>query len=101
MKKRILFLISDTGGGHRAAAKAIEEAVHFLYPDTYDTFIEDLWKGHTPWPVNKIPNTYGWLTGPGRSLWWLLWTSSARFPAHRMVVPSISSVLGRRVVRFF
>ena len=27
MPKRILFLMSDTGGGHRAAAEAIRDAI--------------------------------------------------------------------------
>jgi hypothetical protein len=36
MQKRILFLISDTGGGQRAAAQAIAEAIHFLHPDRYE-----------------------------------------------------------------
>lgn len=100
MKKRILFLMSDTGGGHRAAAGAIEEAIHFLYPTRYDTYVEDIWKEHTPWPVNKIPNTYGWLTGPGLPLWRLMWSGSVRLPAHRLVMPGISPVLERKMLRY-
>jgi 1,2-diacylglycerol 3-beta-galactosyltransferase len=100
MKKRILFLMSDTGGGHRAAALAIEEAIHHLYPETYQTYVEDIWKHHTPWPVNKIPNTYAWLTGPGLPLWRLMWSGSVRWPAHRLVIPGISPVLERKMLRY-
>lgn len=100
MKKRILFLMSDTGGGHRAAACAIEEAIHYLYPNAYDIFIEDIWKTHTPWPINKIPNYYPWLTGPGLPLWRLMWSSSTRFPAHKIVFPSISPVVERTVMGY-
>jgi 1,2-diacylglycerol 3-beta-galactosyltransferase len=100
MKKRILFLMSDTGGGHRASAQAIEEAIHYLYPNMYEVFIEDIWKRHTPWPINKIPNSYSWLTGPGLPLWKLMWTSSSQFKAHKLVLPSISPILERKIIRY-
>ena len=35
MKKKILYLYSDTGGGHRSAATAITHAVEHLYKDKY------------------------------------------------------------------
>ena len=100
MKKRILFLMSDTGGGHRAAAKAIEEAIHHLSPHTYNTFIEDFWRFHTPWPLNKIPATYPWFTGPGLPLWKLMWFGSARLRTHKIFFPGISPVLRRHGVRY-
>ena len=31
-RKRVLFLLSDTGGGHKASAKAIQMALDQLYP---------------------------------------------------------------------
>ncbi len=99
MKKRILFLMSDTGGGHRAAARAIAEAVHHLYPHSYHTHIEDFWRFHTPWPFNKIPATYPWLTGPGLPLWKLMWFGSARLGAYRLV-PGASPLLRRRATRY-
>ena len=100
MKKRILFLMSDTGGGHRAAAQAIEEGIHHLYSGRFDVVVEDVWRCHTPWPVNQIPETYPWLIGPGLPLWKLLWYGSASLPIHRVVFPSISPVLHRTAVRF-
>ncbi len=100
MKKRILFLMSDTGGGHRAAAHAIEEAIQYLYPNMFDILIEDIWRGHTPWPINKIPNSYAWLTGPGLLVWKFMWSSSALLKAHKLVLPSISPVLERKAVRY-
>ncbi|MEW5957948.1 MAG: glycosyltransferase [Chloroflexota bacterium] len=100
MKKRILFLMSDTGGGHRAAAQAIEEAIHHLYPDTYEVFIEDIWKRHTPWPINRLPDSYSWLTGPGLPLWKFMWSSSSQLKAHKLVLPSISPILERKIIRY-
>jgi 1,2-diacylglycerol 3-beta-galactosyltransferase len=101
MKKRILFLMTDAGGGHRAAAMAVDEAIHHLYPDTYDTIIEDLWKKHTPWPMNKLPDTYPWMTGPGIPMWKLLWLISTTAQPHKVVFPSVSPVLKRYISGYF
>lgn len=79
MQKRILFLMSDTGGGHRASAQAIKEAIVHLHPHKYDILIEDIWQHHTCWPFNAIPRTYSWLTGPGLPVWKALWRVS-HFP---------------------
>eukprot|EP00171_Calliarthron_tuberculosum_P012179 IDg12179t1 len=40
---RVLLLISDTGGGHRASADALSAAFHELYPGRVDTQIVDFW----------------------------------------------------------
>jgi len=101
MKKRILFLMSDTGGGHRAAAEAIDEAIHHLYPNTFHTFIEDLWKEHTPWPVNKIPAAYPWMIARGMPIWKLIWLMSTTLKPHKVVLPSVSPVVRRKITRYF
>ena len=33
-----MILMSDTGGGHRASAKAIEDALNELYPNQIEVF---------------------------------------------------------------
>ena len=35
-RKRVLFLFSDTGGGHRSAPNAMIEAMGLEFPDTFD-----------------------------------------------------------------
>ncbi len=100
MKKRILFLMSDTGGGHRASAQAIADAIHYLYPDQYDILIQDVWKHHTPWPVNKIPNMYGWLTGPGLLIWRLFWLSTTRLQGYRLILSGVSPILNKQVADY-
>jgi 1,2-diacylglycerol 3-beta-galactosyltransferase len=72
-KKRILFLMSDTGGGHRASALAINEAIDVLHPGRHESIIEDVWKHHMIWPIRLMPDTYGWITGPGKPIWAALW----------------------------
>lgn len=44
-KPRIGFVVCEAGGGHKAAARALTEALHQAYPETYDTVtvcVEDM-----------------------------------------------------------
>ncbi len=54
----ILFLMSDTGGGHRAASRAIEAALQEKHPGLFTTELVDVWKDYTPFPFNTMPQTY-------------------------------------------
>lgn len=36
-KKRIGFIVCDAGGGHKAAARALSDALHLHYPNQYET----------------------------------------------------------------
>lgn len=60
-KKRILVLMSMTGGGHKASAEAIEAGFKQLYGDKYHFDIVDAWAEHTPAPFNRLPDTYSFL----------------------------------------
>jgi len=57
-KRRILFLFSDTGGGHRSAAEAIIEAIHLEYPGQIDCEMVDILKDYGPPPINLAPRIY-------------------------------------------
>ncbi len=67
--KRILFLMSDTGGGHRAAAEAIMAALDIRYPGEFKADLVDAWR-HTPFPFNHSPETYEPTVRYGRLGWW-------------------------------
>jgi 1,2-diacylglycerol 3-beta-galactosyltransferase len=54
----ILFLMSDTGGGHRAAARAIEFALNERYPGQFTSELVDCWKDYTPFPLSTMPDVY-------------------------------------------
>jgi 1,2-diacylglycerol 3-beta-galactosyltransferase len=56
--KRILFLFSDTGGGHRSAAEAIIEALQIQYGDQVAPEMVDILKDYAPLPLNYLPNIY-------------------------------------------
>ncbi len=101
MRKRILFLMSDTGGGHRASALAIGEAIEHLYPDQFEILIEDIWTEHTRWPVNQMPQLYPWLSNSGTRWWRLLWKTT-RQPLLWQGVMRLANLLTRRkMLRFF
>ena len=69
MSKRILFLMSDTGGGHRAAAEAIAAALHMKYGEKVDIELVDVFKAYSPFPWNYMPELYPWLISHGKSSW--------------------------------
>ncbi|RHN39728.1 putative monogalactosyldiacylglycerol synthase [Medicago truncatula] len=74
--KKVLILMSDTGGGHRASAEAIKAAFYQEYGDDYQVFITDLWSEHTPWPFNQIPKSYSFLVKHG-PLWRMTYYGTA------------------------
>lgn len=61
-KPSILFLFSDTGGGHRSAAEAIIEALQFEFPDHFDIRMIDFFRQYAPLPLNFAPEIYPYLS---------------------------------------
>jgi 1,2-diacylglycerol 3-beta-galactosyltransferase len=57
-KRRILFLFSDTGGGHRSAAEAIIEALEMKYSGVIETEMVDIFKDYSPLPFKYMPDLY-------------------------------------------
>lgn len=57
-RPHILFLFSDTGGGHRSAAEAIIEALHLEYGEAVSTEMVDIIKEYAPPPLNHLPTLY-------------------------------------------
>ena len=52
---RILILMSDTGGGHRASAQALKAGFTELYGDRFQVEIIDLITDFMPFPLNQLP----------------------------------------------
>ena len=57
-KARVLFLFSDTGGGHRSAAEAIIEALELEFPDCIIPEMVDIFKQYAPPPLDMAPEMY-------------------------------------------
>jgi 1,2-diacylglycerol 3-beta-galactosyltransferase len=58
IKPRILFLFSDTGGGHRSAMEAIIEALLLEYGEQSIIETVDIFKDYAPRPLNLVPEWY-------------------------------------------
>lgn len=67
--KRILFLMSDTGGGHRAAAEAIRAALYARYgQEAITAELVDVYR-LLRYPANKMPEFYPWIIKHGVWAW--------------------------------
>jgi 1,2-diacylglycerol 3-beta-galactosyltransferase len=96
-----LFLMSDTGGGHRSAAQAIAAALAQGWPGAARVMLFDFFAGCTPWPLSRAGSLYGsiinhapwaWaalyaMTDGRRRIEWLL----------RVVAPPVSRCLVARL----
>jgi 1,2-diacylglycerol 3-beta-galactosyltransferase len=54
----ILFMFSDTGGGHRSAAEAIIEALQLEFSDQITAEMLDVFKKYGPPPLDMAPELY-------------------------------------------
>ena len=57
-RPHIVFLFSDTGGGHRSAARAIIEAIDLLYPQQTTHEMVDVFREYAPPPLQHAPDIY-------------------------------------------
>ncbi len=80
----IVYLMSDTGGGHRAACRAIETALNTRYPNEFTAQLVDMWRDYTPFPFSTLPDTYvkwvNWSPGTYAAQYWVndrIWRSPA------------------------
>ncbi|KAL4650684.1 hypothetical protein ACB092_01G106000 [Castanea dentata] len=96
--KKVLILMSDTGGGHRASAEAIKAAFHEQFGDEYQVFVTDLWTDHTPWPFNQLPRSYNFLVKHG-TLWKMTYYASAPRVVHQSNFAATSTFIAREVAK--
>jgi 1,2-diacylglycerol 3-beta-galactosyltransferase len=60
--------MSDTGGGHRAAAEAIREAMNSRYKDRVEVTLVDAFRA-SGFPFKYAPEVYPWLINYTRGQW--------------------------------
>jgi len=76
MSKKILLLMSDTGGGHRSAAEAIAEGLEYIRPGGFDAHLFDFIAEGTPFPLNRAARLYRPAVNYGGPLWGWFWHMS-------------------------
>ncbi|CAN7015439.1 unnamed protein product [Brassica rapa subsp. trilocularis] len=96
--KKVLILMSDTGGGHRASAEAIKAAFNQEFGDEYQVFITDLWTDHTPWPFNQLPRSYNFLVKHG-TLWKMTYYGTAPRVIHQSNFAATSTFIAREIAQ--
>jgi 1,2-diacylglycerol 3-beta-galactosyltransferase len=55
---RLLFLFADVGGGHRAPAEAVREALRRTVGEAAHVELVDMLAAYAPWPYNRGQETY-------------------------------------------
>ncbi len=70
---RILLYYADTGGGHRATAQALAEALTYRYGDLVEPVLFDGLRQYAPWPVSHLDDMYPWMSGMSKT-WGRGWT---------------------------
>lgn len=101
MAKRVLFLFSDTGGGHRSAFQAIQDAMTILYGDAVEFDAVDVLR-ELKWPLNKQPDLYPVVVNTSKLLWALMYHSfdgKHRARLARQFIYRNNRKILRRVVR--
>jgi 1,2-diacylglycerol 3-beta-galactosyltransferase len=89
--RRLLFLIADTGGGHRAAATAVERQMMASWPGEFEITILDPFTSAKPRVIGGTAGLYGPITRHARWLWGgLYYSTNSR---------SAVALLGRTVLR--
>jgi len=98
--QHIVILMSDTGGGHRAAAEAIVEALAREYPNRYRVTLFDGFKQAARFPFNHVPDWYLPFTTYAEPLWHFLFLASNHRFVTMLAQPFFDLVMGRGVRHF-
>eukprot|EP00638_Chattonella_subsalsa_P003666 CAMPEP_0117751018 /NCGR_PEP_ID=MMETSP0947-20121206/10718_1 /TAXON_ID=44440 /ORGANISM="Chattonella subsalsa, Strain CCMP2191" /LENGTH=475 /DNA_ID=CAMNT_0005569305 /DNA_START=294 /DNA_END=1721 /DNA_ORIENTATION=+ len=89
-KKKILILMSDTGGGHKASALSLEAAMKIAFPGKIEVDIVDIWTDYGAYPYNKFVPGYQFLA-KNPVLWKAFW-EYGRFPLSRIFSEQTSNL---------
>lgn len=96
----VLLLMSDTGGGHRASAQALEAAFDALYPSRVRVTIVDFWASIAGWPFHNFPAQYTFLA-KRPLLWKFIYVWAAFWPTRALTELAFTLFSHARVRRYF
>ncbi len=66
---RILILMSDTGGGHRSSALALQQEFAHWLPGKHQVTFVDFYRYMAPWPFSAFPDIYPVLINRWPGVW--------------------------------
>ena len=97
-RQRCLILMADTGGGHRAAARAIHEGLELAFPGRFEVIVSDPLAAAV-WPIGGFGRGYGPLVQHLPELYGAAWHRSdgmrAAAALHAALRPGLDPVLRR------
>jgi 1,2-diacylglycerol 3-beta-galactosyltransferase len=99
-QRRVMCLMSDTGGGHRASAQALRDGFEVLYGDKFDINVVDLWSSSSPWPLCNMPKSYFFLV-KHPWLWRMSFRCSEPELLHEAMFTGYTAIVGRRFAQAF
>lgn len=99
-RTRVLCIMSDTGGGHRATAEALKEATEQLQGHKVEFVVTDLWSTVSPWPLNQMPKTYSFLV-KHPFLWRLNYTVFYPKFVHKPWLAAMGAIVHSRFAKAF
>jgi 1,2-diacylglycerol 3-beta-galactosyltransferase len=98
---RLLFLIADTGGGHRASAAAVARQLEALEPGTFEVSIIDPFAEGSPAVIARTAGLYGPITRHARWGWGVLYhgtnSRAAVAALNGTVLRSVQRTIARHV----
>jgi 1,2-diacylglycerol 3-beta-galactosyltransferase len=94
---RLLFLIADTGGGHRAAANAVERQMAASSPGDLEITILDPFASAKPRVIGGTASLYGPITRHARWLWGGLYHATNTRPAVALLEGTVLRTVARAV----
>jgi len=97
-RPHILFLFSDTGGGHRSATEAIIEALELEYDKLISTQMVDIFLDVAPRPLNYMPKWYPYMVRVPE-VWGFSYRISNGTRRARVIVESAYPYVRRRLHR--
>jgi 1,2-diacylglycerol 3-beta-galactosyltransferase len=101
--RRLLFLIADTGGGHRAAATAVERQMAETAPGEFEITILDPFNAAKQKVIGGTAGLYGPITRHARWLWGGLYHATNSRPAvtmlERTVLRSVQTAVTEAIRR--
>jgi 1,2-diacylglycerol 3-beta-galactosyltransferase len=89
MTYRIVILMSDTGGGHRASGEALQEAFQIKYGEQVRATLVDVFKAYTPYPFSRFPAWYPVIVARGVRAWGAGFKVSDGFRRSRVLAGSV------------
>jgi 1,2-diacylglycerol 3-beta-galactosyltransferase len=94
----LLFLMSDTGGGHRSAAQAVVDALELVYPGRFAPILCDPLAGEgAPRLVRRVTRLYGPLTRRAPRVWGAIYGASDSERAVSALERTLFAGVDRRV----